>query len=73
VVAAWEHDRNVQHTKADCHSQPKMLVPTQAPMLFNLAESARGGNTDNVHDYVERTGHGAAPQQFKSASTTIHL
>jgi hypothetical protein len=42
-------------------------------MLFNLAESARGGNTDNVHDYVERTGHGAAPQQFKSASTTIHL
>jgi hypothetical protein len=34
---------------------PNCSRQTQAPILFNLAESARGGNTDNVHDYVERT------------------
>ena len=39
-IAAWEHDRNANHTKANWHfTTPKCSHQTQAPIPFNLTES----------------------------------
>jgi hypothetical protein len=37
-IAAWEHDRNANHTKLALHN-PKCSYQTEAPLPFNLTES----------------------------------